>query len=123
MLLLRQDGAIHLLPALPDAWQKGSVKGLKARGCFEVDIEWQNGEVASAIIKSSLGGNCRLRSYVPLKGKGLKKVKGQNPNPFYMTPETKKPVINSEISAPPVREIFEYDIKTRKGRVFKVRST
>jgi len=60
---------------------------------------------------------------VPLKGKGLKKAKGQNPNPFYVIPETKKPVINSEIQLLPVREIFEYDIKTRKAGVIKVTST
>jgi len=69
MLLQSQDGAIHLLPALPDAWKNGSVKGLKARGGFEVDIQWGDGEITAAKIKSSIGGNCRLRSYIPLKAK------------------------------------------------------
>ena len=120
MLLQSHDGAIHLLPAIPDTWKNGSVKGLKARGGFEVDIEWKDAKFTSAIINSSLGGNCRLRSYVPLKGKGLKKVKGQNPNPFYAIPETKTPIINSETTAPQLKEIFEYDIKIQKGGVIKV---
>jgi alpha-L-fucosidase 2 len=120
MLMQSHDGAIHFLPALPDAWKSGSITGLKARGGFEVDLKWENGEIASAVIKSDLGGNCRLRSYTPLTGKGLKKANGENPNEFYKTPDTKKPVINAEISAPQIKEVYEYDIAVRKGQKIEV---
>jgi alpha-L-fucosidase 2 len=120
MLMQSHDGAIHFLPALPDAWKSGSITGLKARGGFEVDLKWENGEIASAVIKSDLGGNCRLRSYTPLTGKGLKKAKGENPNEFYKTPDTAKPVINAEISAPQIKEVYEYDIAVRKGQKIEV---
>jgi alpha-L-fucosidase 2 len=67
MLMQSHDGAIHVLPALPDVWQKGIVKGLKARGGFEiVSLEWSDGEFSKLIVQSKLGGNCRVRSYVPL---------------------------------------------------------
>jgi alpha-L-fucosidase 2 len=122
MMLQSQDGAIHLLPAIPDAWKSGNVKGLKARGGFEVDIKWSNGEVESAKIKSTLGGICRLRSYFPLKGAGLKAAKGKNANTFYQTAEVAKPLIHSEVApvASTLRKVYEYDVMTKKGSTIEI---
>jgi len=67
MLLQSHNGVITLLPALPDEWQQGYIKGLKARGNFEVDIRWEKGTLTQAKIKSNLGGSCRILTAVPVK--------------------------------------------------------
>jgi alpha-L-fucosidase 2 len=67
MLLQSQEGSINLLPALPDAWKSGHISGLRARGAFEVDIDWQSGRLTKAKIKSLRGGVCTIISKVPVK--------------------------------------------------------
>ncbi len=61
MLLQSQNGEVHLLPALPNIWNKGSVKGLKTRGNYIIDIQWDEGKLLSAKIKSNIGGICKIR--------------------------------------------------------------
>ena len=78
MLMQSYDGFVYLLPALPSAWPEGKVKGLVARGGFEIDMEWHGGRLTQAVVHSRHGGRCLLRSNTPLKGKGLKKAKERN---------------------------------------------
>ena len=122
MLLQSQDGAVHVLPALPDEWHSGNVKGLKARGGFEVAMQWKDNKVKKIDVKSTIGGNLRLRSYVPLTGKDLRVANGDNSNHLYDTVLGKQPIVSSEakLNQLEFRKIYEYDIMTKAGKEYKV---
>lgn len=66
LLLQSHAGEIHLLPALPKAWASGEIKGLRARGAFEVNLKWKDGQLERASLKSLAGTPCQLRVNVPV---------------------------------------------------------
>lgn len=72
MLVQSQTGVIQLLPALPAAWKTGAVKGLRARGGFEItDLEWKDGNIRRLTIKSFNGGECRIAAGHPLAARAF----------------------------------------------------
>ncbi len=61
MLLQSHSGYIEFLPALPSAWKNGSIRGLKARGNFEIDMEWADGKLVQAKVRAVIGGKTTLK--------------------------------------------------------------
>lgn len=120
MLMQSHDGALQLLPALPDAWKKGEVNGLVSRGGFIVDIKWDAMQLTETQITSRLGGNLRIRSYVPLKGEGLKPAQGENTNALLARPAIKEPLTSKLITPewPLLYRVYEYDVQTEAGKTY-----
>ena len=120
MLMQSHDGFIYLLPALPSVWRDGEIKGLRARGGFEIDMKWSGGRIETVKITSTIGGNCRLRTLTPLKGKGLKSAKGDNPNHLFDVNETAAPIISQEakLSSLNLKDTYLYDLPTKAGQTY-----
>ncbi|MDE7409957.1 MAG: glycoside hydrolase family 95 protein [Muribaculaceae bacterium] len=122
MLLQSHDGAVHLLPAIPETWTEGEVKGLKARGNYTVDMKWNKGQLAEADILSNIGGKLRIRSYVPLEGEGLVVAEGSCPNPLLAPVVMADAEVSAETSKeyPMLLKVYEYDLDTDPGHTYKV---
>ena len=124
MLMQSADGAVSIIPALPDVWPTGSISGLRARGGFEVvDLQWKDAEVVKVVVKSTLGGNLRLRvpnAIASVKGEALKVATGKNENPFYEVEETPAPIVSSLATFIPIeiKSTLLYDIKTEAGKTY-----
>jgi alpha-L-fucosidase 2 len=123
MLLQSHDGAVQLLPALPDDWKNGEMTGLRTYGGFEVGFSWKDSKVQKIIVKSTLGGNLRLRlpnEITLVNGKALKIATGTNPNPFFETAKVKQPLVSGEakLNALQLKPTTEYDIQTEPGKTY-----
>lgn len=125
MLMQSSDGAVHLIPALPYNFKNGMVSGLKTRGGFIIeDMIWENGELVSVTITSTLGGNLRLRTpneIIAKSGKKLKTASGENQNDFFVVSKIKDPIISesSDIKPLELKQTFLYDIPTQKSKVYE----
>ena len=124
MLVQSHAGVLQLLSALPDSWSSGKIKGLRTRGGFSVDLEWVNGKINKAIIMSSLGGNCRLRTSQPVSVKGVttKEASGENPNPLFHTINPGQPInkTNSPMLIMPAFNFKTIDFETEQGKSYEI---
>ncbi len=84
LLLQSHLGELHLLPAVPTVWSSGTIKGLKARGGFEVAIQWKANQLKTASIISLQGSVCRIRTQVPITVKGASVRKISTTQGYYL---------------------------------------
>ena len=124
MLLQSHAGFVELLPALPSEWPTGKITGLKTRGGFIVDMEWDQGKLSKATITSTLGGNCRLRTSDKVKVQNAETTiaSGANPNPlfFYTNPGAPEILNIASMTKLPDKTFHTVDFMTEKGKTYKI---
>jgi len=127
MLLQSYSGEIYLLPALPKPWSTGKVMGLRARGGFEVDMEWENGELKKAVIHSDLGGNCRIRTNrrIEVQDVDYKPAEEENPNALFDFIDPGEPIIKdrSKLMELEDRSSYAIDFYTKPGKKYILKQT
>ena len=123
MFVQSHDGAVHILPALPDVWAGGTVKGLRCRGGFEiVELTWENGKVKKLTVKSTLGGELDLRYAHELTTRDgdLVPADGEGNSVFFRQQKVKDALISAE--APEVAlhrfEANHYRMETQAGKTY-----
>ena len=124
MLVQSHAGVLELLPALPSTWPSGTVHGIRARGGFEVDLEWSGSAVSRATLRSRLGGVCRLRTpnEVRISGAASRSAAGESTNPFYRVHVPDAPIVMPGVTVPPPvsRPGVEIEFDTQPGASYEV---
>lgn len=125
MLVQSHAGEIHLLPALPQAWHTGKVKGLKTRGGFVIDMEWEKGKLTKAVIHSTIGGNCRIRTNESMivENTQTNTAKNTNTNPLFSFINAGEPIIKdkSKLGEMPNIQGFVINFATEKGKSYVIK--
>ena len=103
MLIQSHLGEIHLLPALPYAWKEGQIKGLRARGGFGVDMNWEDHRLASARITADAGGLCTVRTAVPVRLAGKKAQSRRSGTGYVIVFPTEKGEVYDLIAPNPLK--------------------
>ena len=119
MLLQSYANELFLLPALPQKWDCGYVRGLRARGNFKIDMSWKEHQIAELTIESLSGGNCIIRTFEPLESKDAnlevvteEKIKRYPKEKFLVN-------TNGTIDGLQYKRTYVYSFRTEKNRTYK----
>lgn len=120
MLLQSHYGELVLLPALPDAWPSGKIEGIKARGDYNVGIQWANGMLKTASIKANRTGKCTIRTFVKIKinklSTGLRRDGLENTETEYLNHS------KTTLQALNLKQTYLYELNVKKGETYLITS-